>query len=65
MRPAVQVIEKKAIHPEDHPDGNSPPERWICTRCRREIDGESTVCRVHEGLYIFYHAGCLDAGTGR
>jgi hypothetical protein len=62
MRPATQVIENKQLHPEGHP----PPERWFCTRCRLEIDGESTVCTVHEGLYIFYHAGCLDDdGTNR
>ena len=61
MRPATQVIEKENLHPEGYP----PPERWFCTRFRREIDGESTVCTVHEGLYIFYHAGCLDDGTSR
>ena len=59
MRPATQVIEKEEGHPECHPEGHPPPERWFCTRCRREIDGESTVCTVHEGLSGISHINLL------
>ncbi len=61
MSSTAHMIEGNQVRPDGYFCAYPPPEIWHCRRCRSEIDKESVICTVHEGLYAFYHLRCVDA----